>query len=130
MRGTVLEITARKTQEYQFEAERKVFEAIARGAALEEVLESLCQLLEAQGPAYGAIYLLAPGDALVEAAAPSLPTEYRIDTARIPLGSHPGLYAGTSEQGHAVLAGDLATDERWTEPVSYTHLTLPTILRV
>ena len=115
VRGTVLEITARKTQEYQFEAERKVFEAIARGAALEEVLESLCQLLEAQGPAYGAIYLLAPGDALVEAAAPSLPTEYRIDTARIPLGSHPGLYAGTSEQGHAVLAGDLATDERWTE---------------
>jgi diguanylate cyclase (GGDEF)-like protein/PAS domain S-box-containing protein len=115
VRGTVLDITERKSQEHQLDAERKVFEAIAKGAPLREVLDSLCGLLQAQGPAHGAIYLLAADDALVEAAAPSLPTEYRLDTTRIPPGSHPGLYAGQTEQGHAVLAADIGVDARWAE---------------
>jgi len=112
VRGTVLDITERKTQEHQLDAERKVFEAIASGAPLKDVLGSLCALLESQGTAHGAVYLLAQ-DALVEAAAPTLPAEYRLETARIPLGSHPGLNAGGAEQGHAVLASDLSTDARW-----------------
>ena len=80
VRGTVLDITERKSQEHQLDAERKVFEAIAKGAPLRQVLDSLCGLLQAQGPAHGAVYLLAADDALVEAAAPSLPTEYRLET--------------------------------------------------
>jgi diguanylate cyclase (GGDEF)-like protein/PAS domain S-box-containing protein len=115
VRGTVLDITERKLQEHQLDAERKVFEAIAKGAALKDVLDSLCRLLEVQGPAFGAVYLLSAEEALVETAAPSLPAEYRAATALIPLGSHPGLYAGAEEQGHAVLAADIAADARWTQ---------------
>jgi diguanylate cyclase (GGDEF)-like protein/PAS domain S-box-containing protein len=115
VRGTVLDITERKTQEHQLDAERKVFEAIAKGAPLNDVLDSLCGLLEMQGGAHAAIYLLSSDDALVQAAAPSLPTEYRMDTLRIPMGSHPGLYAGTTEQGHAVLAADISSDTRWAD---------------
>jgi len=115
IRGTVVDITQRKSQEDQLDAERKMFEAIARGAPLAEVLDALCALLQAQCPAHGAVYLLTADDALMEAAAPSLPPDYRLHTARIPMGSHPGLYAGKSEQGHAVLASDIATDSRWTD---------------
>jgi diguanylate cyclase (GGDEF)-like protein len=114
VRGTVVDITQRKAQEYQLDAERKVFEAMARGVPLKDVLHSLCELLESQCDSYVAIYLL-QHEALVEAAAPSLPAEYRLTAARIPLGSHAGLYAGSVEQGHAVLATDIATDARWAD---------------
>src|ERR1043165_9370135 len=97
IRGTVVDVTQRKSQEGQLDAERKVFEAIAKGAPLAEVLDSLCTLLQAQGPAYGAVYLLARNQTLIEAAGPSLPVEYRLDTGHIALGSHPGLCAGDAE---------------------------------
>ena len=79
LRGTVLDISARKRQEQQLESERRVLQALAAGAPLESALEQICRLVEEQYPSAVCSVLLldADGQRLRCGAAPGLPEAFR-----------------------------------------------------
>lgn len=91
LRGTVLDITERKSQQLQLESERRVLEAIATGSPLPEVLDLLCRLVEEQsGWTLCAVHLLGQDSGHLElAAAPSLRPELRNAMARVPSAHSP-----------------------------------------
>ncbi len=117
LRGTVLDISARKRQEQQLEGERRVLQVIAAGAPLERALEELCRLVEQQYPQTLCSVLLldADGEHLRHGAAPSLPPAYcsAIDGVRI--GPRVGSCGTAAYFNRDVRVEDIARDELWAD---------------
>jgi diguanylate cyclase (GGDEF)-like protein len=118
LRGTVLDISARKRQEQQLEGERRVLQVIAAGAPLASALEQICRLVEEQYPsALCSVLLLdADGRHLRHGAAPSLPEAWCRAADGIPVGPRAGSCGTAAHLNRQVIASDIATDELWAEP--------------
>jgi diguanylate cyclase (GGDEF)-like protein/PAS domain S-box-containing protein len=117
LRGTVLDISARKRQEQQLDGERRVLQALAAGAPLERALEQLCRLVEEQYPsALCSVLLLdAEGQHLRHGAAPSLPQAFQRAADGIPVGPHAGSCGTAAHFNRQVIVSDIATDELWSQ---------------
>ena len=117
LRGTVLDISARKRQEQQLEGERRVLQAMAAGAPLELALEGICRLVEEQYPsALCSVLLLdADGRHLRHGAAPGLPEPFRRAADGIPVGPRAGSCGTAAYHNRQVIVSDIATDELWAE---------------
>ena len=117
LRGTVLDITERKSQQLQLESERRVLEAIATGSPLPEVLDLLCRLVEEQsGWTLCSVHLLEQDSGHLElAAAPGLPSELRNAMARVPVGPRAGSCGAAAWSKQQVIVSDLAADPLWQE---------------
>lgn len=122
------DITERKRDEALLNGEREVLELIATGAILEEILDSLIRVIEAQSPEMLCSILLldAEGTHLRHGAAPSLPPEYlrAIDGGAI--GPAAGSCGTAVFRRQAVIVEDIATDPLWAD---YRGLALPHGLR-
>jgi diguanylate cyclase (GGDEF)-like protein len=117
LRGTVLDITERKSQQLQLESERRVLEAIATGSPLLEVLDLLCRLVEGQsGWTLCAVHLLDQDSGHLElAVAPSLVPELRNAMARVPVAPLAGSCGAAAWRSQQVIVSDLAADPLWQE---------------
>jgi diguanylate cyclase (GGDEF)-like protein len=117
LRGTVLDITERKSQQLQLESERRVLEAIATGSPLPEVLDLLCRLVEEQsGWALCSVHLLDQDSGHLElAAAPSLPAELRDALARVPVDPQAGACGTAAWRVQQMIVSDLAADPQRQE---------------
>jgi diguanylate cyclase (GGDEF)-like protein/PAS domain S-box-containing protein len=117
LRGTVLDITERKSQQLQLESERRVLEAIATGSSLPDVLDLLCRLVEEQsGWTLCSVHLLGQDSGHLElAAAPSVPPELRNAMARVPVGPRTGCCGAAAWGRQQVIVADLADDPLWQE---------------
>jgi diguanylate cyclase (GGDEF)-like protein/PAS domain S-box-containing protein len=117
LRGTVLDISARKRQEQQLEGERRVLQAMAAGAPLERALEQICRLVEEQYPsALCSVLLLdADGQHLRHGAAPGLPQAFCRAADGIPVGPRAGSCGTAAYLNRQVIVSDIATDELWAE---------------
>ena len=123
LRGTVLDVTERKSQHLQLESERRVLEAIATGSPLPQLLDLLCRVVEEQsGWALCAVHLLHQDSGHLElAASPSLTPELRDAMARIPVGPLAGSCGAAAWRSQQVVVSDLATDPLWHDLRSITR---------
>jgi len=146
--GTGIDIEDRRLGESLLAGEKRIFEMVAKGDSLSEVLSAICRLIEERASGVLASILLLDGNRLWHGAAPSLPKAYAdaIDGAPIeslasttaysdkevtdPLYAHylhvnlPLSPLPVSEG--AVIVEDISTDPRWAQ---YRHLALPHSLR-
>src|SRR6266567_6041585 len=86
--GTTVDITERKRGEVLFAGEKRLLEMIATGVALEEILNSLCVIIEEyRSGTLASILLLRPdGLHLDSVAGPSLPKGWRQEMEKLPIG--------------------------------------------
>ncbi len=96
-------------------AQSGVLELIATGAALQLVLNSMCNLLEKLSPsAYCSILLLDPQTNLLRSgAAPSLPAEYAAAFDKLVIGDCVGSCGTAAYRGESVFVEDIETDPLW-----------------
>lgn len=114
--GTTRDITERKQIESAQAAERKVFERIATGAGLGEILETLLLETEAQsedGMLCSILILDKTRRFLLHGAAPSLPASYNEEIHRMAIGPNVGSCGTAAFQGKSVFVDDISTDPRW-----------------
>jgi len=117
MRGTVLDITQRKSQERQLESERKVLQAIATGSPLSSVLDQLCRGVEGQSPSVLCSVLLLDrgGMHLRHGAAPRLPIEFSRSADGLAIGAMAGSCGTAAFLNRQVIVADIANDPRWKD---------------
>ncbi|MES2661390.1 MAG: PAS domain S-box protein [Verrucomicrobiota bacterium] len=116
--GTTRDITDRKQAESAQAAERKVFERIATGAKLVEILDTLLLETEAQsqdGMLCSILLLDKSGRYLIPGAAPSLPEAYTLAMQHVPVGPSVGSCGSAAFLGMPVFVEDIATDPRWAD---------------
>src|SRR5205809_562797 len=126
------EITERKHAEQDahesaglLKGQNQVLEAIARGEPLQQTLDLLLRVIEAQCPALLCSILLLDSDRLHvrHGAGPSLPTTFTraVDGQRI--GPRAGSCGTAAFRGEAVVVEDIATDPLWDDyrDVALTH---------
>src|SRR5438105_554383 len=91
---------------------------IATGVALEEILNSLCVIIEEYRPCtLASILLLRPdGLHLDSVAAPSLPKGWRQEMEKLPIGPCAGSCGTAAYRGSTVIVSDIATDPLWDVP--------------
>jgi signal transduction histidine kinase len=92
----------------------RVLEMIARGAALNPILESVIELVETQSGALGSILLL-DGGRLRVGPAPSLPVEYTRMVDGIEIGPAAGSCGTAAFRGELVIVSDIASDPLWRD---------------
>ncbi len=116
--GTTVDITERKRGEVLFAGEKRLLEMIATGVALEEILNSLCLIIEEyRSGTLASILLLRPdGLHLDSVAGPSLPKGWRQEMERLPIGPCAGSCGTAAYRGSAVIVSDIATDPLWEVP--------------
>jgi len=117
LRGTVLDITERKSQQLQLESERRLLEAIATGSSLPEVLDMLCRFVEEQSVStLCSVHLLEHDSGLLElVAAPSVAPELRDAISRVTVGPRAGCCGAAAFSKQAVIVSDLANDPLWQD---------------
>ncbi|WP_051180705.1 EAL domain-containing protein [Thermithiobacillus tepidarius DSM 3134] len=117
-RGIDRDITERKRAEMLLAEERRVLEMIARGAPLQEVLETLICTFEQQARErlFGSVLLLdADGRHLRLGAAPNLPMDYNRAIEGTAIGPQAGS-CGTAAYFQApVIVTDIARDPLWAD---------------
>jgi PAS domain S-box-containing protein len=116
--GAVTDITERKRGEALFAGERRLLEMIATGAALKEILNVLCLIIEEyRSGTLASVLLLHPdGLHLDSAAGPSLPAGWTEQMAKLPIGPCAGSCGTAAYRGSAVIVSDIATDPLWDVP--------------
>jgi PAS domain S-box-containing protein len=125
--GFNTDISERKRAQALTDGQKQVLEMIARGAPLNETLDTLVRVIDAQSDMLGSILLLdADGLHLRHGAAPSLPAAYTdaIDGAEI--GVDAGSCGTAAFTRRAVYVEDIANDPLWR---NYKDLALPHGLR-
>jgi PAS domain S-box-containing protein len=101
----------------------RVFEMIARGASLPDILDSILEVSEEQYPATpGSILLLDDLSRLRDGAARQLPLPYRQAIDGLSIGPNAGSCGTAAYLGEAVVAEDIRTDPRWER---YRQFALP-----
>lgn len=108
--------------------ENAIMEMIANNRPLDEILDSLCRLLEAQRPqAICSIMLLNEQKTELNlAAGPSLPASFSGFLHGLTIGPEVGSCGTAAFTGQQVVVSDIAHDPRWE---NYRHLALPHGLR-
>src|SRR5713101_6206460 len=116
--GTTVDISERKRGEALFSGEKRLLEMIATGVALEEILNSLCVIIEEyRSGTLASVLLLRPdGLHLDSVAGPSLPKGWRQEMEKLPIGPCAGSCGTAAYRGSAVIVSDIATDPLWEVP--------------
>jgi PAS domain S-box-containing protein len=107
---------------------KAILKMVSTQTSLQEILRSLCALIEAEYPELLCSVLLldADGVTLRQGAGPSLPLEYNRCVDGIKIGPQAGSCGTAAYRGESVMVTDIATDPLWTE---CRHLALPHGLR-
>jgi PAS domain S-box-containing protein len=111
----VLDVTDRKRAEALLAGEKRILEMVAKGESLDQILDSLCRLVEEQASGVLASILLLDGDRLCHGAAPSLPKAYADAIDGTPVGPSAGSCGTAAYRGEPVIVADIATDSLWAE---------------
>src|SRR5947209_7118693 len=116
--GTTVDISERKRGEALFAGEKRLLEMIATGVALEEILNSLCGIIEDyRSGTLASVLLLHPdGIHLDSVAGPSLPKEWAKQMENLPIGPCAGSCGTAAYRGSPVIVSDIASDPLWEVP--------------
>src|ERR1700716_1506711 len=116
--GTTVDISERKRGEALFAGEKHLLEMMATGIALEEILNSLCVIIEEyRTGTLASVLLLRPdGIHLDSVAGPSLPKGWRQEMEKLPIGPCAGSCGTAAFRGSAVIVSDIASDPLWEVP--------------
>jgi diguanylate cyclase (GGDEF)-like protein/PAS domain S-box-containing protein len=108
------DITEGKRAEALLSGQVAILERVAQQAPLSEVLEQVCQLVEAQLPGLLASVLLVDNERrLYHGAAPSLPLDYIEAIEGLPIGPDRGSCGTAAYRREPVVVTDIATDPLW-----------------
>ncbi len=115
--GTCRDVTETARATRVLAAEQQVFEAIAMGAPLSDVLTRIVQFIEQNSPGTLASVLLvdATGTRLRHGAAPSLPPAYVRAIDGAPIGPCAGSCGTAVFRREAVFVSDIETDPLWVD---------------
>lgn len=116
--GTTRDITERKQAESAQAAERKVFERIATGGSLEEILDTLLCETEAQsdsGMRCSIMLLDKTGTKLRSGAAPRLPAAFNEAMDGLPCGPRMASCGAAAHERRPVFVSDIANDPHWED---------------
>jgi PAS domain S-box-containing protein len=107
-----------KRAEALLAAEKGLLEMIATGAALKEILNVLCLIIEEQrSGTLASVLLLRPdGLHLDSVAGPSLPKGWTQQIENLPIGPCAGSCGTAAFRGSRVIVSDIATDPLWAVP--------------
>jgi PAS domain S-box-containing protein len=121
-----MDLTAHTPANAPLDGGTQILEMVAKAAALPDILDSLCRIVEQQASGVLASILLLDGNQLRHGGAPSLPKAYTdaIDGAAI--GPCAGSCGTAAYYGRQVIVEDIARDPLW---VDYRALALPHALR-
>lgn len=113
--SVIHDISERKRSETLLESGRRLFEMIATGAPLTNVLDTVVQRLELQAPgALCSVLLLSEdGSRLIHASAPSLPEAYSRAIDGVAIGPNVGSCGAAAHRGETVIVTDIAVDPLW-----------------
>jgi len=116
--GTTVDISERKRGEALFTGEKRLLEMIATGVALEEILNSLCLIIEdyRSGTLASVLLLRSDGAHLDSVAGPSLPKGWREEMEKLPIGPCAGSCGTAAYRGSPVMVSDIANDPLWEVP--------------
>jgi formate hydrogenlyase transcriptional activator len=121
--GANTDIEDRKRAEALLAAEKQTLEMIANGACLPDILEKLCETIDAQsGDVKSAVMLMDPdGMHLRPAAGPRFPKEWLEAITPVKIGPCVGSCGSAAFLKQRVIVSDIATDPLWAD---YRELTL------
>ncbi len=126
--GTNTDIEGRKRAESLLAAEKRSLEMIAGGAPLTDILESLCDTIDAQasGIISTAMLMDPDGKRLWPAAGRHVPKEWRAAITPLTIGANIGACGTAAFRSQRVITSDIATDPLW---IDYRDLALSNGLR-
>jgi PAS domain S-box-containing protein len=115
--GTNIDIEKRKQAEALLAAEKRTLEMIAGGARLADILENLCDTIDAQaGNSISAVMLMdTDGMRLWPAASPRLPKSWIEAITPFKIGPGTGSCGSAAFQKQRVIVSDIATDPLWVD---------------
>ncbi len=121
--GANTDIEDRKRAEALLAAEKQTLEMIANGASLPDILEKLCETIDAQSSdVKSAVMLMDPdGMHLRPAAGPRFPKEWLEAITPVKIGPCVGSCGSAAFLKQRVIVSDIATDPLWAD---YRELTL------
>lgn len=110
------ELADRKRAQALLSAQRRILEMIAGGASLADVLEDLCDTIDAQAPEIiSSILLMDPsGEQLVPAAGRRVPEGWTPTITPLPIGPRVGSCGTAAFLKVPVIVSDIASDPLWT----------------
>src|SRR6266851_1547609 len=113
--GAVLDVTERKRAEALRDGESRILEMIARDAPLEEILENLVRVVEAQfaGLLCSVLLLDEDGQHVRHGAAPSLPKAYTRAIDGLCIGPKAGSCGTAMYRRETVIVTDILQDPLW-----------------
>jgi PAS domain S-box-containing protein len=113
--GAVTDFTERKRAEVLRDDESRILEMIARDALLQEILENLVRVVEAQfaGLLCSVLFLDEDGQHVSHAAAPSLPKPYVEAINGLSIGPQAGSCGTAMYRGEPVVVTDILQDPLW-----------------
>jgi PAS domain S-box-containing protein len=113
--GSSIDVTERKRAEALREGESRILEMIARDARLEEILDSLVRVMEAQFPGLFCSVLLLDEDGqhVRHGAAPSLPESYIKAIDGLCIGPKTGSCGTAMYRREPVVVTDILEDQLW-----------------
>jgi PAS domain S-box-containing protein len=114
----IRDISERKRSEALLAGEKRLLEMIATGVPLNEILNTLCLIIEEQhSGTLASVLLLKPdGVHLDPVAGPSLPKEWMKQIENLPIGPCAGSCGTAAYRGAPVTVSDIATDPLWDVP--------------
>src|SRR5205814_4419682 len=112
------DISERKRGEALLTGEKRLFEMIATGVALNEILNALCMIIEEfrSGTLASVLLLNTDGLHLKSVAGPSLPKGWTQQMENLPIGPCAGSCGTAAYRGSPVIVSDIATDPLWDVP--------------
>jgi PAS domain S-box-containing protein len=115
--GANTDIEDRKRAEALLDAEKRTLEMIANGAPLTDILESLCNTIDAQGRnVLSAVMLMdADGMCLRPVAGPRLPKAWVEAITPLKIGPGIGSCSSAASLKQLVIVSDIATDPLWVD---------------
>jgi PAS domain S-box-containing protein len=115
--GTNIDIEERKQAEALLAAEKRTLEMIAGGARLADILENLCDTIDAQaGNSISAVMLMdTDGMRLWPAASPRLPKSWIEAITPFKIGPGTGSCGSAAFLKQRVIVSDIATDPLWVD---------------
>jgi PAS domain S-box-containing protein len=115
--GVNTDIEDRKRAEALLDAEKRTLEMIANGAPLTDILESLCNTIDAQGRnVLSAVMLMdADGMCLRPVAGPQLPNTWIEAITPLKIGPGIGSCGSAAFLKRRVIVSDIATDPLWVD---------------
>jgi len=111
----MVDVTGHKLAEALRFGQNKLLEMIARGAPLQQTLDSLMLLIESQSPGVMCSTLLLDpdGQTMHIGSAPNLPPEYMAAIEGVPIGPCVGSCGTAMFRKEGVIVSDIATDPLW-----------------